>query len=659
MPRLFDTGIFSVNDSDGSVGAGWKLNFYTTGTSNRKATYPTRANADAGTSANANPVVADANGRFAPIWLTTGDYKAVLTDDADVVIATKDPADWNPKASDITLASGASIETTIGGLRTDVRTFGVTLDGSTNDTAAWQTAVDSGDPLWVPAGTSLIYDSILVPAGCDIMGVGARLCRLEKRFFETGDNAMIMPSSLTGGADNVTIRGIGIGCQSGVYTSGGVRSGKLIQTGDSENWLLEDIYVNHWNDWAIAVGGRGHLIQNVMFQNPASVLGCDGLHIWGCDDPSKPIKVRNVGGTTYDDIVGLFPIESGSLSNWNITGVDIDGVWGTSTGARVLGIGLHRAALTGTIANVRARNLFGKGTIVDNGAVYIYYNPSVVGGVIKDIEVEGVIDGTDCQSILDIRGPAADAATLMTDIRAKIRSMDGVTGPSGANTYGVRLLNHIDKLQLDLDIEVVSAEHGIHWTSPYDSRAPKFRGHIQGGTGNVVNLPTATAAQSIIGLDLDMEITNVADGARGISLTRVTDGRIRAKVQRVSGGTTTIGIYEAADCSNNYIANGDYSLTDTPVGLAQTDSIWRNNKGYVTEARGTADILNGATTVVVTHGLGYTPNIADITLTSTESLAAGTHLFVNNITSTQFIINLSAAASADRTIGWKVARSKE
>lgn len=69
------------------VYAGAKLSFYTTGTTTPKATY-----SDANLSiANTNPVVADANGKFGDIFLTTGQYKVVLKDSADVTIWTADP----------------------------------------------------------------------------------------------------------------------------------------------------------------------------------------------------------------------------------------------------------------------------------------------------------------------------------------------------------------------------------------------------------------------------------------------------------------------------------------------------------------------------------------------------------------------------------------
>ena len=65
MALLFDQGLYSVIDTDSSVGVGWKLYTYTNGTTNTKATYPTAADAAALTNANSNPVVTGADGRFA------------------------------------------------------------------------------------------------------------------------------------------------------------------------------------------------------------------------------------------------------------------------------------------------------------------------------------------------------------------------------------------------------------------------------------------------------------------------------------------------------------------------------------------------------------------------------------------------------------------
>jgi hypothetical protein len=90
VAKLLDTSLFSVIDTDSSLGVGWKLNFYVTGTSTRLDTYPTEADAIAATNANANPVVLAADSRLPAIWITA-DAKGVLTDENDVVKETVDP----------------------------------------------------------------------------------------------------------------------------------------------------------------------------------------------------------------------------------------------------------------------------------------------------------------------------------------------------------------------------------------------------------------------------------------------------------------------------------------------------------------------------------------------------------------------------------------
>lgn len=74
-------------DGNGDPLAGGKLYFYITGTSTPKDTYTTEALSVA----NANPVVADANGVWSDIWLGTGSYKVILKDQNDVQIWSADP----------------------------------------------------------------------------------------------------------------------------------------------------------------------------------------------------------------------------------------------------------------------------------------------------------------------------------------------------------------------------------------------------------------------------------------------------------------------------------------------------------------------------------------------------------------------------------------
>lgn len=90
MAQLFWLSGQTLVDGTGTPYALAKANFYVTGTTTRLATYTS-----AGLSvSNDNPVVADSDGRFPPIYLAAARYKVVLTDDNDVQIGDDlDPVD--------------------------------------------------------------------------------------------------------------------------------------------------------------------------------------------------------------------------------------------------------------------------------------------------------------------------------------------------------------------------------------------------------------------------------------------------------------------------------------------------------------------------------------------------------------------------------------
>lgn len=89
MAQLFYLSGQQLSDGTGAPYVAAKAYFYVTGTTTPLATY-----SDAGlTAVNANPVVADANGRFGDIYLQASRFKVVLTTSADVAIDTLDPVD--------------------------------------------------------------------------------------------------------------------------------------------------------------------------------------------------------------------------------------------------------------------------------------------------------------------------------------------------------------------------------------------------------------------------------------------------------------------------------------------------------------------------------------------------------------------------------------
>ena len=85
--KLFDNGILSVLTQAGAIGVGWKLHFYTGGTSNPITTY----NARTAGSANANPLESLADGRFPKAWIDEGQtIKWMLADANDLPKITVD-----------------------------------------------------------------------------------------------------------------------------------------------------------------------------------------------------------------------------------------------------------------------------------------------------------------------------------------------------------------------------------------------------------------------------------------------------------------------------------------------------------------------------------------------------------------------------------------
>ena len=76
-------------DNDGNTLSGGKIFTYISGTNTPQTTYTTIA----GTIAHSNPIILDSAGRVpdgGEIWITSAQYKFVLKDSTDVLIATYD-----------------------------------------------------------------------------------------------------------------------------------------------------------------------------------------------------------------------------------------------------------------------------------------------------------------------------------------------------------------------------------------------------------------------------------------------------------------------------------------------------------------------------------------------------------------------------------------
>lgn len=180
-------------DNSGVILSGGLVYTYAAGTTTPQTAYTTNS----GSTAHTNPIVLDSAGRVASggeIWLTDAiAYKFVLKTSAGVTIATYDNVTGNASGiyASFAASSGSSligfIQNGVGAVATtvqaklrqtvSVKDFGAVGDGTTNDTAAIQLAVNyaasSGKTLVVPAGNYLsTTGDVYLSPGINIVGEG-------------------------------------------------------------------------------------------------------------------------------------------------------------------------------------------------------------------------------------------------------------------------------------------------------------------------------------------------------------------------------------------------------------------------------------------------------------------------------------------------------
>lgn len=202
--QLFNLPKATQIDSSVRVTPGARAYFYATTTTTPQNTYTDAAR----TTPSSNPVVADANGVFAPIYLDpTLLYRLDLKTSADVLIYTVDPCNdqlLSAASIGLYLYPRTAAEISAGVTPTNyayeqghVTRYGAVGDGTTNDATAWQTAIDvmyaagGGFVLCIPGASykltvaPTVKDRVMVdlrgatltlafPSGSDVYGIQMR-----------------------------------------------------------------------------------------------------------------------------------------------------------------------------------------------------------------------------------------------------------------------------------------------------------------------------------------------------------------------------------------------------------------------------------------------------------------------------------------------------
>lgn len=199
MAYLFDTGIFSAVTSASAVMSGAKLYFYDAGTTTLKDTYTSSALDPL--AKNANPVVADANGRWPAIWMEETLYKVKFTSSDETVILTRDNVGREITGGDIGFLQSATYAAdTVGAklkyLAIDRRDY-ASLQAAVNAAASSGRALYLGDEEFTQATTVTLPDNDLC-----IFGPGSGALTITF----TGTGGLFVGSALSAAA-NIDIGG--------------------------------------------------------------------------------------------------------------------------------------------------------------------------------------------------------------------------------------------------------------------------------------------------------------------------------------------------------------------------------------------------------------------------------------------------------------------
>jgi hypothetical protein len=157
---------------------------------------------------------------------------------------------------------------------------------------------------------------------------------------------------------------------------------------------------------------------------------------------------------------------------------------------------------------------------------------------------------------------------------------------------------------------------------------------------NIFTSPGDNGSVAASGIHLEFNTHyNVVSG--NVLETANNANKTRSLIREESTGGSGDNIIEGNALVTNAAAT--VALMET-AGAATT--IVRNNIGYVTENSGAATVANGATTVVVTHGLSVTPSLSNIAVTPTNNLGNAAKFWISTVTATQFTINVNADPGA-------------
>jgi hypothetical protein len=448
----------------------------------------------------------------------------------------------------------------------NVRNYGATGDGVTDDTAAIQAAIDA----CYAAGGGIVY----LPPGQYVLG----LSTLADELYNFGDAVDVSVSCSLVLRDGVTLRGAGVGvtvllpdeandciaiadgnnaCVENLEIDGGFTTGNghgIIQylSADDDDTTIDNLTVR--NVYVHDVGSYGIAFENGVFTNCLMEnvrvynTGADGIDVknrsTGTD--SKGIHLSNI----YVDTFGQRTGQDGSA------GVDMRGIV-TATGIQVVGVGRSGVSQAG----IRFRTLEAAGG--DNWARRSSLTGFYVRAADPSFSVDGVTVGSsdatltggtieDCDEGVVVEGSAEGAAehvtiSAVTVINADTRAFFTATSGDHAKFIGCTAVDSLLGFRLEGDNNILVACAADNCTTAQTSGTAAGNSLIRIGCnfgGDMLSTRYVTAgrvALTAAGSSTDIDLALEPKGA----------GTLRVGTHSAIASETVTGYITIKDSSGN------------------------------------------------------------------------------------------------------------
>lgn len=280
-----------------------------------------------------------------------------------------------------------------------------------------------------------------------------------------------------------------------------------------------------------------------------------------------------------------------------------------------------------------------EGNEIGDGTSFCYADGIHVNRQSSRVRIIGnTIRGTRDDAIGIVSNKDSGTYTANVDVLVEGNTISGTT----TNGSGIAVVGGIGIVVKGNICKGAFPESGVYVQAPGDATYNAGEDIIV--EGNVCSGATNHGI-NIVGLDKGVVSGNVCFGNTLEGIQLATSSLNITVTGNLCHDNGDYGIYEeAASGPNVFIGNVVRDNTSGQMLInGGTGSIIARNVGFVTEARGTSNIPSGSTTKTITHGLSVTPNPANISVLFTEQ---GTNDYgrwwVDNVTSTQFTVNVSA-----------------